>query len=66
MRSPCQYSFYEIIFLVKKTFFLTEAMVHKKKHSQGTVLQNLFYEYIHTHTHVEAVEMLYFICKWIL
>jgi len=25
-------------------------MVHKKSHSQGTVLQNLFYEYIHTHT----------------
>jgi len=39
-------------------------MVHKKSHSQGTVLQNLFYEYIHTR--MEAVEMLYFICKWIL
>jgi len=39
-------------------------MVHKKSHSQGTVLQNLFYEYIHTH--LEAVEMLYCICRWFL
>jgi hypothetical protein len=39
-------------------------MVHKKSYSKGTVLQNLLYEYIHTH--LEAVEMLYFIRKWIL